>query len=63
MQTRSATRIRFIRFIAWALAMFGASLLMNIYSPRHMVFVPCFFMAMMVPAVLLPLRPRRNDPA
>jgi hypothetical protein len=63
MQNKRAVRIRLIRFIAWALAMFGASLLMNIYAPQRMVFVPCFFMAIMMPAVLLPLKPKRNDPA
>jgi hypothetical protein len=37
--------------------------IVGMYAPHRVVLVPCIFMAIMVPAVLLPLKPKRNDPA
>jgi hypothetical protein len=63
MQDKHSTRIRLLRFIAWALAMVATSLVMNNFAPQRVIFVPCFFMVMMVPAVLLPLESKRKDRA
>jgi hypothetical protein len=55
MDQKKITRWRIIRLILWALAMCVSGLIVANYSPRRAMFVPCFFLIIMVPAVLLPL--------
>jgi hypothetical protein len=62
-QTKSAQqarflRTRFLRFAIWALAMFITCIIVGIYAPHRIVLVPCIFLAIMVPAVLIPMQPR-----
>jgi hypothetical protein len=57
MDQKTFNRWRYIRMVLWALAMATTASIVGMYSPRKAVFVPCFFLCIMVPAVLLPLKP------
>jgi hypothetical protein len=61
MDQKTFNRWRYIRMVLWALAMCITAIIVGNYSPRRAVFVPCFFLCIMVPAVLLPLKPA-TDP-
>jgi ABC-type transport system involved in cytochrome c biogenesis permease component len=51
-----ATKIRFLRFAVWVLSMLSASLFALIVDPRRTIFVPCIFLPLMVPMVLMPFK-------
>jgi hypothetical protein len=51
---QDATKIRFLRFAVWVLLAFSAALLTMEIAPRRTVFVPCLFLPLMVPMVLMP---------
>jgi hypothetical protein len=51
---QDATQVRFLRFAVWALLMLSASLFTSNVAPRRTVFVPCLFLPLMVPMVLMP---------
>ena len=57
MDQKTLVRWRVIRMIVWVLAMSITTMVVGIYSPRRAVFVPCLFLCIMVPAVLIPLKP------
>ena len=46
-----------LRFMLWAIAMSATGMVVGWYWPHKAVYVPCAFIAIMVPSVLLPLRP------
>jgi len=60
MQSQSLYPMRFFRFCVWALLMLVAVLVTVHFAPRKALFVPCVFIALMVPMVLLPLEPKRK---
>jgi hypothetical protein len=47
---------RFLRFAVWALLTFSAFLIIEIVAPHRAIFVPCLFVPLMVPMVLMPFR-------
>jgi hypothetical protein len=51
---RDATKIRFVRFAVWALLTLSACLFTMNVAPQRTVFVPCLFLPLMVPMVLMP---------
>ena len=57
MDQKTFIRWRLIRFVVWTLAMGITSMIVGTYWPHRAVFVPCFFLCIMVPAVLIPLKP------
>ncbi len=60
-QDRRFVRMRLLRAIVWMLAMFLAYVLTDFYAPKKAVLVPCVFMALFVPAVLLPMRLKAKE--
>jgi len=50
------TRVRFLRFAVWALSMLSALLFTLVVAPQRTVFVPCLFLPLMVPMVLMPFK-------
>jgi hypothetical protein len=55
MQIASHSKTRYLRFALWALAMLVAFVITINFSPRHTPLVPAMFIALFVPAVLMPL--------
>ena len=49
------TKWRFLRMMVWLLGMLATTHVTSIYWPQRAMFVPCFFICILVPAVLLPL--------
>ncbi len=60
MQSKKDIRIRFIRFASWAFAMLVASLIVNLYDPMRVKYVPMVFMALMGPAILIPFNSKKK---
>jgi hypothetical protein len=56
-------RTRFLRFALWATAMCVTCIIVGMHAPHRVALVPCVFLAIMVPAVLLPLKPKVDDPS
>jgi len=48
-------RLRLLRFVIWAILMCVTASIVGWYNPRKAVLVPCVFIALMVPMVLLPM--------
>jgi hypothetical protein len=61
MQIAKYDGTRLIRFALWTLAMLAAFVVVEIYAPHKTVLVPCLGILFFVPAVLLPLRPKKNE--
>ena len=57
----SVDRMRIIRMLAWLIAMVATAGIVGVYAPKKVFFVPSFFLCIMVPAVLVPLHPKRKD--
>ena len=49
-------KVRALRFAVWALAMLSACLIALIVAPQRTLFVPCLFLPLMVPMVLMPFK-------
>ena len=47
---------RFLRFAVWALLTLSAFLVVEIVDPYRALFVPCVFLPLMIPMVLMPFR-------
>jgi hypothetical protein len=60
MQQKSEVRLRFIRFVCWASAMCAASVIFDFYDPMKAKYVPMVFIALIGPAILLPLKSKKN---
>lgn len=62
MTDRRFLQFRVLRFIIWAILMCVTSSIVGWYHPHKVVFVPCVFLAIMVPMVLLPMenKPRKS---
>ena len=49
-------KVRILRLLLWAMPMCMAGLITAGFEPQNVVFVPCVFLALFVPMVLLALR-------
>jgi hypothetical protein len=59
MQTATHSLARFVRFAVWMLLMLTACLITADFAPHRTALVPCLFMALFVPMVLLPLKSKK----
>ena len=53
-------KVRIVRFINWGVLMCAACLITTGFAPNKVVFVPCVFMVLFVPMVLVPIRNKRQ---
>ena len=60
MKNQTFNGMRLFRFAWWVLATLAAFVFTQIYFPHWTLYVPCFALLFFVPAVLLPLRPKRK---
>jgi len=60
MRKLSTVQLRTIRFVVWATAMVIAETFAMNHGVRNAAVVPAIFMAVMVPAVILPLEKRQK---
>jgi hypothetical protein len=61
MRKLSTVQLRTIRFMVWAIAMLIAETFAMNRGLRNAAAVPAIFMAVMVPAVILPLEKRKKS--
>jgi hypothetical protein len=59
MQSATHSMARFVRFAVWVLLMLTACLIANAFAPHRTAIVPCLFMALFVPMVLLPINSKK----
>ena len=60
MQSATHSMARFVRFAVWVLLMLTACLVTEAFAPHRRVLVPCLFMALFVPMVLLPIHSKKT---
>ena len=60
MQHAGHSAKRGLRFMLWAVLMAATGWVTLNFAPHRVVLVPCVFMVLFVPMVLLPLRGNRN---
>jgi hypothetical protein len=51
-------QLRILRAVIWTILMCVTSAIVGWYNPGKVVFVPCVFMALIVPMILLPMKNR-----
>ena len=56
MQVSTHSTVRFLRFSVWVLLMLTVCLITLDFAPHRVVLVPCHFLPLFVPMVLLPMR-------
>jgi hypothetical protein len=56
MQDSTHSTVRFLRFSVWTLLMLTACLITLDFAPHRVSIVPCLFLPLFVPMVLLPMR-------
>jgi hypothetical protein len=56
MRALTSTEVRVVRFCLWTLLMLAACQITAHFAPRRVRFVPCVFLPLMIPMVLMPLR-------
>lgn len=49
-------KLRLLRLLIWTILMCVAATVVGWYHPRQAFFVPCIFLVVMVPMVLLPMK-------
>jgi hypothetical protein len=59
MQSATHSMARFVRFAVWVLLMLAACLITADLAPHRTALVPCLFMVLFVPMVLLPINSKR----
>jgi hypothetical protein len=55
MTDRRFIQLRILRLVLWTVLMCVTSAIVGWYHPHKVVYVPCVFLALMVPAVLMPM--------
>jgi hypothetical protein len=60
MQRATHSTARFVRFAVWVLLMLTACLIADAFAPPRVVLVPCLFMVLFVPVVLLPMHSNKS---
>jgi sugar phosphate permease len=54
-------KLRLLRFCIWAVLMTVTASIVGWYYPRKAFYVPCIFMALIAPMVLLPMKNKPED--
>ncbi len=53
-------KLRLLRFAIWAVLMAVTASIVGWYYPRKALYVPCIFIALMVPMVLVPMKNKQK---